>query len=131
MAASDPLQRSLAATSVPRGEAALAALWQAIAALPAGEVASYGEVARRAGLPGRARLAARALRLAPDSLQLPWHRVVAAGLRIAFAPGSRGFRLQRSRLQAEGHRIDARGRLVGAAAAVDVDIDAALWAPPD
>jgi methylated-DNA-protein-cysteine methyltransferase-like protein len=31
----------------------------AIRASPAGEVAGYGEVARRAGLPGRARMVAR------------------------------------------------------------------------
>lgn len=123
-------QQDAPPAAVPRGDAALAALWQAIAALAPGEVASYGEVARRAGLPGRARLAARALRLAPDALDLPWHRVVAAGGRIAFAPGSRGFRQQCSRLRAEGHRIDARGRLQLAASAPGQDLDAVLWAPP-
>ena len=34
----------------------------AIRAIPAGQVAGYGHVARRAGLPGRARLVARVLK---------------------------------------------------------------------
>jgi len=40
--------------------AAESAIVKAVRALRAGEVAAYGEVARRAGLPGRARLVARA-----------------------------------------------------------------------
>lgn len=114
--------------AMPSGADALEAIWRVVAALAPGEVASYGEVARRAGLPGRARLAARALRLAPEALQLPLHRVVAAGGRIALPPGSSGFRLQRSRLLAEGHRVDARGRLAGPTAGID--LDAAVWGPP-
>ncbi|MGH8213359.1 MAG: MGMT family protein, partial [Rhodanobacteraceae bacterium] len=35
-------------------------IYAAVAAIPAGRVASYGEIAARAGLPGRARLAGRA-----------------------------------------------------------------------
>lgn len=84
-------------------------------------------MARRAGLPGRARLAARALRLAPEALRLPWHRVIAAAGRIAFPPGSAGFRRQRGRLVAEGHRVDDRGRL--APRPGGVDLDAAVWGP--
>ena len=37
-----------------------------IAAIPAGSVMSYGEVAERAGLPKRARLVARVLSQLPD-----------------------------------------------------------------
>ena len=47
----------------------------AVRAIPCGQVAGYGDVARRAGLPGRARLAARVLGENEDP-QLPWHRVV-------------------------------------------------------
>ncbi len=45
-----------------------------VAAIPAGEVASYGEVAARAGLRS-ARLVGRIL---AESHDLPWHRVVRA-----------------------------------------------------
>jgi len=92
---------------VPVGDAALQAIWTVVAALPPGVVDTYGGIARRAGLAGRARLVGRALRIAPDALELPWHRVVAAGGRIAFAAGSQLHREQCRRLRAEG--LDVRG----------------------
>jgi len=82
--------------------AALEALWQVIAQIPRGRVASYGSVARAAGLPGRARQAGYALRTAPAALKLPWHRVLGAGGRIAFPSDSRAHREQARRLRAEG-----------------------------
>jgi methylated-DNA-protein-cysteine methyltransferase-like protein len=81
---------------------ALEALWHVIASIPRGRVSSYGEVARAAGLPGRARQTAYALRMAPRELNLPWHRVLGAGGRIVFPPASRDFREQARRLRAEG-----------------------------
>jgi len=62
-------------------------------------------VARAAGLPGRARQAGYALKIAPKSLLLPWHRVVAAGGRIAFPAGSLHHRDQVRRLRAEGVKV--------------------------
>ena len=82
----------------------------AIRAIPRGEVAAYGVVAQRAGLPGRARLVARVLAQG-DATDLPWHRVLRADGRIAFPPGSEPFRTQRVRLQAEGVTVDANGRV--------------------
>jgi methylated-DNA-protein-cysteine methyltransferase-like protein len=66
--------------------------------IPKGQVATYGEVARAAGFPGAARQAAWALR--DSDGKLPWHRVLAAGGRIALK-GSAGLE-QRVRLEAEG-----------------------------
>lgn len=97
----------------------------AVRALPRGQVASYGAIARRAGVPGRARLVARLLARNADP-GLPWHRVLRADGRIAFPPDSDGFREQCRRLQAEGVRVQ-RGR-VRLPAAED-DLDAALWRP--
>lgn len=97
----------------------------AVRAIPPGAVASYGEVARRAGLPRRARLVARVLSGNADPA-LPWHRVLRADGRIAFAPGSRGFREQARRLRAEGVEVkQGRVRL-----APEGDLDALLWGPP-
>lgn len=96
-----------------------------IRAIPPGRVAAYGEVARRAGLPGRARLTARVLG-DNDDPDLPWHRVLRAGGRIASPEGSRAWREQSARLRAEGVRVEA-GR-VHAAPEPD-DIDALLWGP--
>jgi methylated-DNA-protein-cysteine methyltransferase related protein len=70
---------------------------EAILKIPRGKVASYGAVARAAGYPGAARQVVWALR---QSHGLPWHRVLAAGGRIAL-PGEFGFE-QRMRLEQEG-----------------------------
>jgi methylated-DNA-protein-cysteine methyltransferase-like protein len=81
---------------------ALEAIWHAVCAIPRGQVSTYGAVARTAGFPGRARQAGFALRVAPDSLNLPWHRVVGAGGRIVFPKTSRAHKEQARRLRAEG-----------------------------
>ncbi|HBK46169.1 MAG TPA: cysteine methyltransferase, partial [Xanthomonadaceae bacterium] len=57
------------AAPLPADEARLRIL-KAIRAIPRGQVAGYGEVAARAGLPGRARLVARVL-AGNDDPQLP------------------------------------------------------------
>lgn len=80
---------------------ALEAIWDVVARIPRGRVSTYGDVARAAGLPGRARLAGYALRHMPDGLELPWHRVVGAGGKIVFRPTSREFREQSRRLRGE------------------------------
>jgi methylated-DNA-protein-cysteine methyltransferase related protein len=81
---------------------ALEAIWHVIAMIPRGRVSTYGAVARAAGLPGRARQTAYALRMAPRQLHLPWQRVLGAGGRIVFPAGSADFREQARRLRAEG-----------------------------
>lgn len=98
----------------------------AIRAIPRGQVAGYGEIARRAGLPGRARLVARILS-GNDDARLPWHRVLRSDGRIAFPEGSKGYREQSQRLRAEGVRVE-QGRVRGLKAART--LDEALWGPP-
>jgi methylated-DNA-protein-cysteine methyltransferase-like protein len=69
--------------------------------IPEGRVATYGQVAAAAGLPGRARLVGRALKgLGEDSL-VPWHRVLGAGGRISI-PSDGAAGLQRGLLEDEG-----------------------------
>ncbi|MEL1263841.1 MGMT family protein [Pseudoxanthomonas putridarboris] len=97
----------------------------AIRAIPRGQVAGYGEVAHRAGLPGRARLAARILSQNDDPA-LPWHRVLRSDGRIAFPEGSKAYREQSQRLRAEGVTV-VNGRVKRARPADD--LDAALWGP--
>ena len=77
-------------------------IWQTIRQIPPGRVASYGQIADLAGLPGRARLVGKALGRAPAAMTLPWHRVLRSNLTLAFAPGSDQALLQRSLLLAEG-----------------------------
>lgn len=82
-----------------------------IDAVPLGRVASYGQVASEAGLPGRARRVGWLLRNLPPGSSLPWHRIVGAGGRLSLPPDSRGWTEQRRRLRAEGVEVDARGRI--------------------
>jgi methylated-DNA-protein-cysteine methyltransferase related protein len=107
----------------PPAADARARILAVVRAIPRGQVAGYGEVALRAGLPGRARLAARVLSYTDDP-SLPWHRVLRADGRIAFAPGSREWREQARRLQAEG--VDVRDGRVALRART---LDATLWGP--
>lgn len=79
-----------------------AAILAALHAIPAGHVTSYGEVARRAGLPGYQRYVCRVLRELPDRARTPWWRVIRADGRFAMEATSRGGREQRKRLAAEG-----------------------------
>ena len=90
---------------------ALQAIWDAVCAIPRGRVSTYGEVARSAGLPGRARQAGLALKVAPEEMNLPWHRVVGAGGRIVFPASSPAHREQARRLRAEG--VPVRNGRVG------------------
>ncbi|HKE31598.1 MAG TPA: MGMT family protein, partial [Candidatus Angelobacter sp.] len=75
----------------------------AILKIPRGKVSTYGAIARAAGYPGAARQVVRTLR---QSYGLPWHRVIAAGGRIALL-GESGME-QRFRLEAEGVRFSGR-----------------------
>ena len=85
---------------------ALQALWDVIARIPRGSASTYGDVARAAGLPGRARQAGYALKHAPEGMHLPWHRVVGAGGRIAFPPNTRVHREQTKLLRSEGVPVE-------------------------
>jgi methylated-DNA-protein-cysteine methyltransferase-like protein len=93
---------------------ALLAIWDVIARIPRGSVSTYGDVARAAGLPGRARQTGYALKHVPDGMHLPWHRVVGAGGRIAFPPGTRPHREQTRLLRSEGVEVTG-GRVAKAA----------------
>jgi methylated-DNA-protein-cysteine methyltransferase-like protein len=97
---------------------AIQAIWDVVAQIPFGTVSTYGDVARAAGLPGRARQAGYALKHTPDGLHLPWHRVVGAGGKIVFPPGSSAFREQARRLRGEGVKVE-NGRVARSALRVE------------
>lgn len=99
--------------------AALETIWEVVSAIPRGSVSTYGAVARAAGLPGHARQAGYALRIAPKELNLPWHRVVGAGGRIVFPSGSREHKEQARRLRAEG--VIVRSGRVAPSALTELD----------
>lgn len=110
-------------------DAVQSAIFAAIRAIPRGRVAAYGEVACKAGLPGRARLVGRMLRESSATARLPWHRVLRADGRPAFPEGSAPYaeqvaRLAKERVTLVGGRVPSRFF-----AWRDKDLDAALWGP--
>lgn len=78
-----------------------------VAAIPAGSVLAYGQVAARAGLPGRARLVGRIL--AEEGDELPWHRVLRAdGRPAAHLAAEQLARLRTEGVLAEDGRVPMR-----------------------
>jgi len=102
-----------------------ARILETIRAIPRGQVMGYGEVAAKAGLPGRARLVAKLLG-ANDDPALPWHRVLRSDGRIAMPEGSRGWREQSQRLRAEGVAVE-NGRVKRPRP--PRNLDEAIWGP--
>ena len=92
----------------PAREPRLEAIWRVVSTIPGGCVVTYGDVALAAHSPCSARQVGWALRMAHPAQRLPWHRVVAAGGRIALQ-GLSSLE-QRLRLEAEG--VKFRGRRV-------------------
>jgi methylated-DNA-protein-cysteine methyltransferase-like protein len=83
-----------------------AAVLATLQAIPPGHVTSYGEVARRAGLPGYARFVCRVLRELPDRTHTPWWRVIRSDGRLAMDASSAAGAEQRRRLAGEGLQIN-------------------------
>lgn len=73
-----------------------------------GTIASYGGVARAAGLANGARMVTRVLHSQAASLNLPWFRVVKKNGCIALQRGS-GFEEQVLLLEEEGVQVDSNG----------------------
>jgi len=87
--------------------------------IPKGRVASYGQIAREAGLPRHARLVGRVLAGLPAESSLAWHRVVNSAGRISVRPGAAR---QRRRLLREGVVFTRTGR---------IDLARCRWTPAD
>ncbi|NKF21127.1 MGMT family protein [Solimonas marina] len=94
-------------------------IWAVIARIPAGRVATYGQVAAEAGFPKQPRRTAQALRVVPDGMTLPWYRVINAQGKLSFEPDSEGYRRARQQLEAEGV-VFVRGK---------VDFERYRWRP--
>jgi methylated-DNA-protein-cysteine methyltransferase-like protein len=78
--------------------------------VPRGRVATYGQVARLAGLTNGARQAGYALNALRPHTAVPWHRIVNAAGRISLGDVA-GAVTQRLLLEREGVRFDAAGRV--------------------
>ena len=79
--------------------------------IPPGQVATYGQIARLAGMPGQARLVGYALHSLSSDMDVPWHRVINAKGEISQLPDPDSGLTQRIILESEGVVFDARGRI--------------------
>ncbi|MEP2651675.1 MAG: MGMT family protein [Paraglaciecola sp.] len=77
-------------------------IWKTVQLIPKGKVATYGQIADLAGLPGRARLVGKSLGNVPSELHVPWYRVLRSTGQIAFPAGTEQSRTQTGYLQQEG-----------------------------
>ena len=86
-------------------------IYQTVRRIPKGRVATYGQIAALAGMPGRAREVGYAMHALPGGSRVPWHRVINAKGTVSprAVPGDEI--RQRLLLEREGIRFDARGRV--------------------
>jgi AraC family transcriptional regulator, regulatory protein of adaptative response / methylated-DNA-[protein]-cysteine methyltransferase len=80
-------------------------VWKALMDLKPGQVASYGELARRIKKPGAARAVGNALGANPVPILVPCHRVIASNGRIGGYTG--GIAIKKRLLRAENVRLSA------------------------
>ena len=87
------------------------AIYDVVKSIPPGKVAAYGQIAKLAGFPRGARLVGYALGVAPESLKLPWYRVINSAGRIS----PRGYMgsddYQRLLLEDEGVEFGLGGKI--------------------
>jgi len=95
-------------------------IYDVVARIPRGRVATYGQIAELAGAGGHARQVGYALHALPADSPLPWHRVVNAQGRVSSRedPGDEAF--QRALLEREGIQFSDEGRL---------DLQTLCWRP--
>ncbi|MCP9926379.1 MGMT family protein [Cyanobium sp. CH-040] len=108
----------------PRAQASFdQRVYAAVALVPRGRLATYGQIAELIGAYGCARQVGWALRRLALPSPVPWHRVVNAQGRISFTPSREGSDwIQRQLLLEEGIAVDEAGRL---------PLRRYLWVPPD
>ncbi len=90
-----------------------------IRSIPAGKIATYGQIADYAGNPRAAREVAYILHSSSEKEGLPWQRVINSKGQISLRPGH-GYEMQKKFLEDEGVVFDAEGR---------VDFTRFLWHP--
>jgi methylated-DNA-protein-cysteine methyltransferase related protein len=103
-------------------------IWTTVCDIPAGKVASYGQIAEIAGVPRGARQVGYALKHVPDDREIPWHRVIRSSGRLAFDDNSRAFKRQVKRLSMEDVPV-LKGRVNMRKYRWEPDLDELLWKP--
>lgn len=86
-------------------------IYRVVEMIPRGRVATYGQVARLAGLPRNARQVGYALSRLPRERRAPWHRVVNSKGEIAIREHPYAHLEQKSLLEREKVVFDKGGRI--------------------
>ena len=98
------------------------AILTVIGLIPRGKVATYGQIARLAGLPNHWRQVGSVLRDLPSGKDLPWFRVVNSRGEISGRGRPETERFQREQLEDEGVQFNKHGR---------IDLSKFAWQPDD
>lgn len=85
-------------------------VYRIVAGIPAGRVATYGQIALLAGSPRASRAVGEAMRRCPFE-EIPCHRVLNRRGELAPAPAFGGRGVQRGLLEAEGVKVDEEERV--------------------
>jgi len=86
-------------------------IYDIVARIPCRRVATYGQIAELAGIPGQPRRIGYALSALPEDSNIPWHRVINAQGKISTRSGSGPDKFQRRLLKQEGIEFEASGRI--------------------
>jgi len=106
---------------MPPAPSAYPPIYAVVSRIPRGRVATYGQVARLAGLPNHARLVGYALNALREGSRVPWQRVVNAKGAVSLRKNGSGHDvLQRLMLKREGVRFDRAGA---------IDLEVFRWRP--
>jgi len=93
------------------GRVSYARIYEVVKSIPEGRVATYGQVAALADIPGHARQVGYALNALPDDSGIPWQRVINARGEISRRMDPQYEWIQKTLLEEEGVEFDARGRV--------------------
>jgi len=86
-------------------------IYEAVKLIPAGKVATYGQIAEIAGFPHQARMVGYALHSTPEEIKIPWHRVVNSQGKISLRGSACGGDMQRALLENEGVKFSEKGTI--------------------
>jgi methylated-DNA-protein-cysteine methyltransferase-like protein len=86
-------------------------IYRTVQRVPYGRIATYGQIAALAGLPGQARQVGYALNATPEELLIPWHRIINAKGSISKRAEPVYETIQRELLEQEGVIFDRHGRI--------------------
>ena len=81
------------------------AIYRVLRQIPHGQVATYGQIAKLAGLGNAARFVGTTLKNLPSGSTLPWHRVVNSRGTSSFPVNSEPYLRQLDKLTSEGVEV--------------------------